>query len=75
MTSSYDEYHVFVLELYIFKSMLLSLHDYSSFGMWYRNWRRGHSNLIFGSGKDLDNSFLRDFFKYSITLAMPDSCL
>ena len=31
------------------RGILLSLHDYCSFGMWSCNWRRGHSNLIFGS--------------------------
>ena len=57
--TSCGEYHVSVLELYLPSARLVlecgTVTDYGAF------------KLIFGSGGDLDNSFVFVFFKYSIT--------
>ena len=57
--TSYGEYHVSVLELYLPSPRLVlecgTVTDQGAF------------KLIFGSGEDLDNSFLFVFFRYSIT--------
>ena len=57
--TSYGEYDVSVLELYLPSARLVlecgTVTDLGAF------------KLIFGSGGDLDNSFFFVFFKYSIT--------